>query len=62
MIFTALSALTPNDSARSLIVMCLFSLINASARPMLAELRAEDGLPLLAYRKGRFQQILPVCH
>ena len=34
-------------SARSLIVMHLFSLINASAWSMLAELWAEDGLPLL---------------
>ena len=38
MIFTVLPAFTSNDSASPLIEMRLFSLINASAFPMLAEL------------------------
>ena len=46
MIFTTLPALTPNDSASSLIVMRLFSSINVSVWSMLAELWAGDGLPL----------------
>ena len=61
-IFTALPALTPNDSASSLIVMRLFFLINASAWSMLAELWAEDGLPLLGLSQRCLQQVLSVHH